>query len=56
MTDAKEITLAAQCIKKFGIFSTKDYVGNVMPNGHMGFEIPKIDKDALLKKIEEVKV
>ena len=42
--------------KKFGIFSTKDYVGNVMPNGHMGFEIPKIDKDALLKKIEEVKV
>lgn len=42
--------------KRFGLYSVKDYVGNTMPNGHMGFEIPKIDKDALLKKIEALKV
>lgn len=42
--------------KRFGLYSIKDYVGNTMPNGHMGFEIPKIDKDALLKKIETLKV
>lgn len=42
--------------KKFGIYSIKDYVGHLMPDGHMGFEIPKIDKETLLKQIEEVKV
>lgn len=42
--------------KRFGLYSVKDYVGNTMPNGHMGFEIPKIDKEALLKKIETLKV
>lgn len=38
--------------KKFGIYSLTDYVGNNMTNGHMGFEIQKIDKDVLLQKIE----
>ena len=38
---------------KFGIYSIKDHVGNMMKNGHMGFEIPKIDKEPLLKKIDE---
>jgi glycosyltransferase involved in cell wall biosynthesis len=42
--------------KRFGLYSVKDYVGNTMPNGHMGFEIPKIDKEALLRKIETLKV
>lgn len=42
--------------KKFGIYSSKDYVGNTMTDGHMGFEIPTIDKDALQKRIEEVLV
>lgn len=42
--------------KRFGLYSVKDYVGNTMPNGHMGFEIPKIDKETLLKKIETLKV
>lgn len=42
--------------KRFGVYSIKDYVGNTMPNGHMGFEIPKIDKEELLKKIEALKV
>jgi glycosyltransferase involved in cell wall biosynthesis len=42
--------------KKFGLYTIDDYVGNQMTNGHMGFEIPKIDKEALLKKIEEVKL
>lgn len=40
--------------KKFNLFSVKNYVGNKMTEGHMGFEIPKIDKDALLKKIETI--
>ena len=42
--------------KKFGLYSIKDYVGNTMTDGHMGFEIPKIDKEALLKKIETVNI
>jgi len=42
--------------KRFGLYSIKDYVGNTMPNGHMGFEIPKINKDVLIKKIETLKV
>jgi hypothetical protein len=42
--------------KKFGVFTANDYVGNLMTGGHMGFEIPKIDKEALLKKIETVNI
>ena len=42
--------------KKFGLYSVKNYVGNTMTDGHMGFEIPKIDKDILLNKIEEIKI
>lgn len=42
--------------KRFGLFSVKDYVGNTMTNGHMGFEVPKIDTDALLKRIEAIAV
>jgi len=40
--------------KKFGIYSIKDYVGNTMPNGHTGFEYPKIDTEALIKKASEI--
>lgn len=42
--------------KRFGLSSVKNYVGNTMTNGHMGFEIPKIDKDVLLKKIETLAI
>lgn len=42
--------------KRFGIYSLKDYVGNTMPNGHMGFDLPQIDKNTLLQKIEALKV
>jgi hypothetical protein len=42
--------------KKFGVYSAKDYVGNTMTDGHMGFEIPTIDKEALQKRIAEVAV
>jgi hypothetical protein len=40
--------------KHYGIYSVKNHVGNFMPDGHAGFEIPKIDKDVLSKKIEEI--
>jgi glycosyltransferase involved in cell wall biosynthesis len=42
--------------KKFGVYSIKNHVGNTMPNGHMGFEIPKIDQEALQRKIEGIKL
>lgn len=42
--------------KSFGMYSIKNYVGNLMPDGHMGFEVPKINKDLLSKKIEEIKL
>ena len=42
--------------KSFGIYSAKDYIGNKMTDGHMGFEIPKIDKEALAKKIEALAI
>lgn len=42
--------------KKFGIYSIKDYVGNVMPNGHMGFPIPPIDKTILQQKIDALTI
>lgn len=41
--------------KKFGMFSIDNYIGNKMING-LGFEIPKIDKEPLLKKIEALTV
>ena len=37
---------------KFGLYSIKDYVGNIMKDGHMGFEIPKIDTTTLIEKTE----
>lgn len=42
--------------KRFGLYSVKNYVGNTMTDGHMGFEVPKIDKDSLLKKIDAITV
>ena len=39
---------------KFGLYSVKNYIGNTMRQGHMGFELPKIDQQALLKKIESI--
>jgi len=42
--------------KKFGVYSVKDYIGNTMTGGHMGFEIPKIDKNVILKKLETLPV
>lgn len=33
-------------VKRFGLFTEKDYVGNLMPGG-MGIEIPKIDQEKL---------
>lgn len=42
--------------KRFGIYSVKNYVGHLMPGGNMGFPIPTIDKDTLLKKIEQLAV
>lgn len=42
-------------VKQFGIYNPdKDYVGNHMPyNKHFGFPIPTIDKNKVLKEIEE---
>ena len=40
-------------VKTFGIFTEKDYVGNLMPGG-MGFEIPVIDKEKIKKQLETV--
>ena len=41
--------------KPFGIFSTKDYIGNTMTRKQVGFEIPSIDKDLVKTKIENIK-
>ena len=38
-------------VKTFGIFTEKDYVGNLMPGG-LGFEIPTLDKDKIKKQLE----
>ena len=40
--------------KQFGLYSVNDYVGNKMTEGHMGFEIPKIDKKTIKNKIDEM--
>lgn len=37
--------------KQFGVFTKEDYVGHLMPEGDMGFEIPTIDKEKLLKEV-----
>ena len=42
-------------VKTFGIFTEKDYVGNLMPGG-MGFEIPVIDKEKIKKEIEKITI
>ncbi len=42
-------------VNKFGLFTDKNYVGNVMP-GSMGFEIPKIDKERLVEEIKRMVV
>ena len=39
-------------VKTFGIFTDKDYVGNLMPGG-MGFEIPKFDHAKIKQQILE---
>ena len=38
--------------KKFGVYTAKDYVGNTMPNGHMGFTFDKIDTTPIQQKID----
>lgn len=42
-------------VKQFGVFTQKDYTGNLMPGG-MGFEIPTIDQDKLKEKIGDLKL
>jgi glycosyltransferase involved in cell wall biosynthesis len=44
-----------QPVKRFGLYNPEtDYVGNRMPGDkHMGFPIPTIDKEKVLKEIEE---
>ena len=42
-------------VKTFGVFTEKDYIGNLMPGG-MGFEIPKIDQEKLKHKMVEMGV
>lgn len=42
-------------VKTFGVFTDRDYVGNLMVNG-LGFEIPVIDKNKLKEEIENVKI
>ena len=50
---AMDYTLANfKPVKTFGIFTEKDYVGNLMPGG-MGFELPKFDHDKIKQEIAE---
>lgn len=42
--------------RKFGIYTKDDYIGNQMPDKSMGFPIPTIDKEALQKQTETLKV
>ena len=50
---AMDYTLANfKPVKTFGIFTEKDYVGNLMPGG-MGFEIPKFDHAKIKQQILE---
>ena len=38
-------------VKTFGVFTEKDYVGNLMPGG-MGFEIPVIDQEKIKLQLD----
>lgn len=40
-------------VSRFGIYSHKDYVGNLTPNNSPGFEIPTIDKTKLQLEIDQ---
>lgn len=40
--------------QKFHLLTDKNYVGNLMPGGSMGFEIPKINQEDLKKQIESL--
>lgn len=43
--------------KRFGLHNpVKEYIGNKMPNGKMGFTFDKIDQAPLLEKIAQLKV
>ena len=42
--------------KKFSLHTVADYVGNKMPDGHMGFTYDKINTAPLLKRIEEINI
>jgi hypothetical protein len=42
--------------KNFSLHTVKDYVGNTMKRGHLGFEIPTIDTAKLQQKIDGLKV
>jgi hypothetical protein len=39
--------------KRFSIHTIKDYVGNKMTDGKMGFTFDKIDTEAVQKKIDK---
>ena len=40
--------------KRFGMFSHTDYVGNIMKDGIMGFEWPKINKESITKMVDSL--
>lgn len=42
--------------KRFDVYSSKDYVGNNMPDKSMGFEMPKINISKLNEKINSIKI
>jgi glycosyltransferase involved in cell wall biosynthesis len=44
-----------QPVKQFGLYTSEDYIGNLMPGG-MGFEIPVIDKNKIQAKLAELTV
>jgi glycosyltransferase involved in cell wall biosynthesis len=41
---------------RFSLHTDKEHVGHQMPFNNMGFEIPKIDVEAIKKQIEEIKL
>jgi hypothetical protein len=41
---------------KFGVYSVKNHIGNFMPDKSMGFPMPTIDKEAIKKEIETLKL
>jgi hypothetical protein len=36
--------------ERFNLHRHDEYIGHTMPNGSMGFELPKIDRDEVIKK------